>query len=387
MSEALSCKRADFSLPLDSHYLNCAYMGPLPRAVEEEGIHAIRLKSFPASISPQDFFSHSQALRERFAALIHAPDPQRIAIHPSVSYGVATAGKNVALEANQNVVLLHEQFPGNVYTWRRRETETGAELRTVMPPETVERGGRWTERVLDAIDSATAVVTVPTVHWTDGTRIDLVSIGARAREVGAAFIVDGTQSVGAADFDVTEVRPDVLIVAGYKWLLGPYSIGLTYMGERFSEGVPLEETWIGRQGSEAFQGLVDYQDEYQPGALRYDVGERSNFVLVPMLKKSLELLLEWTPARISRYCHRLSEPLIQRALELGFAIEEEKWRSPHLFGLYMPPGLELTALKAALDERQIYVSLRGQALRIAPNIYNDESDVGALIEALEAVRP
>ena len=115
------------------------------------------------------------------------------------------------------------------------------------------------------------------MHWTDGTRFDLAAIGARAREVGAALVVDGTQSVGALPFDVQQLRPDALVCATYKWLMGPYSLGFAYLGPRFDDGEPLEETWIGRRGSENFKELVDYQDDYQPGALRYDVGERSNF--------------------------------------------------------------------------------------------------------------
>ncbi len=52
----------------------------------------------------------------------------------------------------------------------------------------------------------------------------------------------------------------------------------------------------------------------------------------------------------------------------------------------MPPGLELGALKQALEERRIHVSLRGSAMRVSPHLYNDEADVDALIEALRAAR-
>jgi hypothetical protein len=67
---------------------------------------------------------------------------------------------------------------------------------------------------------------------------------------------------------------------------------------------------------------------------------------------------------------------------LGFSVEEDEWRADHLFGLRMPEGLELDALKTELDSRKIFVSLRGSALRVSPHVYNDESDVAALIEAL-----
>ena len=83
-------------------------------------------------------------------------------------------------------------------------------------------------------------------------------------------------------FDVQAIEPDALVCATYKWLMGPYSMGFAYLGPRFDAGTPLEETWIGRAGSENFKELVNYRDDYQPGAVRYDVGERSNFALTPM---------------------------------------------------------------------------------------------------------
>lgn len=382
--EVLPCQREAFTLPEDVHYLNCASFSPLPKVVEAAGIAGIHQKRTPTVVHPLDFFTGSNCVREHFARLVGAPEPNRIAIIPAASYGVAIAARNLPVAQGQNIVLLHEQFPANVYSWRRRAEESGAELRTVVPPTGPCRGSEWNQRLLEAIDRDTAVVTVPPVHWTDGTVFDLVAVSARARETGAALVVDGTQSVGAMPFDVKLVRPDALIVAGYKWLLGPYSIGAAYLGPRFDDGVPLEETWIGRERSEDFQHLVDYQAAYRPGAIRFDVGERSNFILVPMLSAALGLVLEWTPKGVEAYCRRLSEPLIREAAAVGFSVEPDESRAAHLFGLRMPEGLELTALKAELERRKIFVSLRGSALRVSPHLYNDENDIGVLIEALRA---
>ena len=383
----LSCRRDDFNLPVDVRYLNCAYLSPLPRVSEEAGIRGMGRERVPTEIHPSDFFTGCDEIRWRFARLVGVEDPSRTALIPSASYGVAVAARNLAVEHGQNIVLLHEQFPGNVYAWQRIAADCGAEIRTVVPPDDVTRGAAWNERILDAINESTAIVTLPHVHWTDGTVFDLVAIGRRAREVGAALVVDGTQSVGALPFDAREVQPDVLIVAAYKWLLGPYSTAVVYFGPRFDGGIPLEETWLGREGSEDFKGLVDYQSEYQPGAVRFDMGQRANFILLPMLQASLDLLLEWTPEAVQDYCRELASPLIEAAVSLGFSVERDEWRADHLFGLRMPGGLDLGALKAELESRKIYASLRGSALRVSPHVYNDESDVGALIEALRAVRP
>lgn len=386
MSELLSCQREAFGLPDDLHYLNCAYMGPLPRVTEEAGVEAIRRKRVPTSIHPADFFESSDRIRRLFSDLVNAGDPTRVAILPGVSYGVAVAARNLPLEKGQNVVLTHEQFPGNVHAWTRLARERGGEVRFATPPAGAGRGQAWNEALLGHIDAATAVVAVPHVHWTDGTRFDLVEIGRRCRDVGAALVVDATQSVGALPFDVQEIQPDALIVAAYKWLLGPYSVGMGYFGPRFDDGTPLEETWIGRERSEDFQNLVQYREGYQPGAVRYDVAERSNFALLPMAVASLELITAWRPERIQEYCRVLTDVPLDEAAALGFTVEDSRWRASHLFGLRMPPGLDLAALKEALERRKVVASLRGTALRLAPNVYNDTADLGALLEGLrEAV--
>ena len=378
----LTCQRGQFNIPAGLHYLNCAYMGPLPRVAEEAGVLGLRMKRDPSAILPHHFFDTSLELRRLFSRLIGNADPTRISIGPGVSYSVAIAAKNLPLSSDQNIVLTYEQFPSNMHAWARKAQDVNADLRVIGPPDTIHRGANWNAEILTAIDSATAVVSLPTVHWTDGTIFDLVEIGRRCREVGAALVVDGTQSVGALPFDVNVVRPDVLMCSGYKWLLGPYSVGLTYFGPRFDDGEPLEETWIGREGSEDFEHLVDYRAGYQPGAIRYDVAQRSNFALLPVAVASLRLIIEWQPARIQAYCKDLTDNFFEEVEELGFTVEDAHWRSAHLFGLRMPKGLELVELQQALKARGVSASLRGSALRVSPNVYNDAEDVSALLEGL-----
>ena len=379
----LTCQRHHFSLPDDFHYLNCAYMGPLPRVAEQAGIEGLRAKRFPQAIAPEDFFRPADELRARFARLINAPEPNRVATVPSVSYAVSTIARNTEIGPGGNVVIAHEQFPGNVYPWRRLVAGKGGELRVVGPVGDGVRGAGWTDRIVDRIDGGTVAVAMGTVHWTDGTRFDLEAVRARTREVGAAMILDGTQTVGAVPVDVQALAPDALIVAGYKWLLGPYSLSLAWFGDRYLDGIPLEETWIGRRDSENFAGLVDYVDEYQPGALRFDVGQRSNFALIPALSASLDLVLGWRPERVSEYCRALMADAFPRLRELGLRVEDDRWRSPHLFGLGLPPGTDADRLKQSLDRHRVGVSFRGSSVRVSPYVYNDSADVEALLAAFD----
>lgn len=382
----IECQKHRFSLPEDVHYLNCAYMGPLSRRTEEAGIAGVRLKTDPTLIPPGAFFTGAEAVRGGFARLIGVTDPQRIAIVPAVSYAMAIVAKNTGVHRGQNVVVAHEQFPSNVYPWRRLTEEGGAELRTVGPPEgSARRGAAWNEALLEAIDPGTALVALPNVHWADGTRFDLGAVGERARAVGAAFVVDATQSLGAMPLDMAAVRPDALVAAGYKWLMGPYGVAMAYFGPRYSEGVPLEENWINRAGSEDFSALVRYRDDYQPGALRFDAGERSNPILLPMMAAALEEIREWRPERIQGYCATLMQGAVAELAGLGYRVEDPAWRGQHLFGIRMPAGKPAEAVKAALDRHRVAVSVRGDAVRVAPNVYNDAADVEALVAALRSV--
>ena len=381
----LACQKSRFTLPDGPHYLNCAFMAPLAHAVRAAGIAGIDRRATPHLISPSDFFEESDLVRCLFSRLVNISDPNRVAIIPSVSYGLATVSRNAPVERGDNIVIVEEQFPSNVYTWRRLCTERGLELKVVEAPAPTEgaRAVAWSARLLAAIDHRTAVVALPQVHWADGTLFDLVHIGERARECHALLVVDGTQSVGALPFDVGHIQPDALICAGYKWLLGPYSVGLAYLGPAFEDGTPLEENWIVRRGSEAFADLVHYRDEYQPAAIRYDVGERSNLTLLPMLIAALELVLGWTVPAIQDYCRALTTDLTRTLRERGYWIEEDRWRGAHLFGVRVRDSTDIARLAERLRTRQVFVSLRGNAIRVAPYLYNDASDTDALLDALD----
>jgi selenocysteine lyase/cysteine desulfurase len=380
------CKKRLFQLD-DIHYLNCAYMSPLSVAVEEAGIEGMRRKRIPSALTAGHFFEHCTQIRERFQRLIGAPAPETIAVLPSVSYGMAIIASNTVARAGQKVVVAGAQMPSNVFAWHRFCEERGARLCTVPQPESLaDRGLRWNERVLEAIDSQTVLVVLEHVHWLDGTLFDMEAISRRAREVGAALVIDGTQSLGAVPFNLGSVPADAVFAAGYKWLLGPYSIAVGYFGPRYLEGRPLEEPWLNRRNSHDFPNLIQYQREYQPGAIRYDVGESSNFILAPMLATALGQLLEWGTDSIARYCATLTRFIATEARELGFGSIDEAQRGPHYLGLTVPEGLKAADIQEALRRAKVIVSIRGSFLRVTPNVYNDLGDAEALIGVLRQLR-
>jgi selenocysteine lyase/cysteine desulfurase len=375
----LPSQRHLFDIPDDVAFLNCAYMSPLPKVSIAAGERGLARKAQPWLITPDDFFSTSETVRARFANLINAA-PDDIAFAPAVSYGMAQAAANITVRPTQTIVTLAEEFPSNVYPWMELARRTGARLITVPRPDDDD----WTTALLATIDTATGVVAVPHCHWTDGGLIDLEAMGHACRSVGAVLCVDGTQSVGALPFDVRRIDPDYLAVASYKWLLGPYSLGFLYVARRWQAGRPIENNWIARRGSQDFAGLVNYQREFQDGARRFDVGERSNFALMPAADASLKLIGEWTPPRILATLAGRTETIAARAhAEFGIDSVPGELRAGHYLGLRFQGGVPAD-LPAQLAAQRVHVSVRGAAMRVTPHLWNTDMDVERLLAALRA---
>jgi selenocysteine lyase/cysteine desulfurase len=370
--------RALFDIPEDVAWFNCASIGPLPRmarAAIEEG--ALR-RAQPWRVTMKEWIDDHEERRDLFAGLAGVA-PDSIALIPSVSYGVAVAARNLDAGPGRDVLLLADDFPSDVYTWRVFAAEKGCAIVTVARAA----GQDWTGAVLERLDEGIAIVAVPNVHWTDGALLDLVRIAERARAVGAALVVDASQSFGMVPLDLHAVRPDFLITVGYKWLLGPYGLSYLYADELHWDGVPLEQNWLSRLGSEDFSSLIDYRDDYRPGARRFDMGERSALELNGGAVAALRLFHDWGAAAIAGHAGALTGRIEAEAKKLGLPLASQV-RGPHLLGLELPREAAARAY-ATLRAHGVYVAFRGNAIRIAAHMYNNDADVDRLVAALAAL--
>jgi selenocysteine lyase/cysteine desulfurase len=348
--------------------------------VAAAGQAALHSKVAPWTITGERFFELVERNRRLFAGLVAAA-PDDVAIVPAVSYGIALAAMNLPVESGRSIVVLQDQFASNVYSWTRAAAANGA--RMVFVPRPADHD--WTRAVLEVLDSRTAVAALPNVHWFDGTLLDLVRIGRRCREVGAALVVDGTQSVGALPFSVPDVQPDFLVTTAHKWLMGPYSFGFCYVAPRRQAGRPLEENWMNRAGAEDFSRRVDYSEGYRAGARRFDVGEASNFILAPVAAAALEQVQEWGVGNIAAALKAKTDLIAVRVKDLGFDTPPATARSPHMIGISRPGGFA-PDLPERLAREKVFVSLRGETIRIAPHLYNTEADLERLFQALASIK-
>ncbi len=368
-----------FDVPPHIAYYNTANLCPQLRTVQQAGAAAMSLRGAPWSIDAEDWFTDVERLRSLFAALVHG-DSDGVALVPATSYGFAVAAANLPLHAGQRVLVLDEEYPSGIYTWRRATRAVGADILTVKRQD----GQTWTEAILANLDERVAIVSVPNVHWTDGALIDLGTVSQRARDLGAALVIDGSQSVGAMDLDVASIQPDFLVTVGYKWLLGPFGVGYLYVAEQHRQGDPLEENWILREDSQDFARLTDYRDGYQPGARRFDVGERTKFETVPMAIAALEQLHHWGVEHISRTLASVTQHIAAHATGLGFDPLPPEQRGPHMLGVRLPEAMADPVL-AGLADADCYASIRAGSLRIAPHLHITDAHLDQLAGALNRV--
>jgi len=375
----LPCQRHLFDIPGDVAYLNCAYMSPLMTPALEAGTSGLARKAHPWKLTSDQFFTGSEEFRKTAAQILNC-SPDCIAITSSAGYGIQTAAHNLTARKGQSVLVLDEQFPSNYYPWQRLAEQVGATLKIVPWPGDDD----WTAAVLSALTSEVAIVALPHVHWTSGGHLDLVSIGEACRRLGAALVLDLTQSLGALPFDVNEVQPDFAVAANYKWLLGPYSTGMLYVAPKWHGASPLEEGWIQRANSRDFSSLILYCDDYDSGARRFDMGERSNFALLPAAERAMRQILEWKITEISETCGAMNRRLAAAAADLGFSSPAEPLRGPHYLCLRRnaPIPKELTEM---LARERVFVSVRGSSIRVAPHLYNTNDDCDRLIDCLRRV--
>ena len=381
----IDCQREKFDIPDEVAYFNCASISPLMNSARDAGIDAIVRRSHAWElVHPDDWLAPVRRARELFARLIGA-EPTDIALAASTSYAIAVAAKNLAIPSGARFVVPASQHESNVFQWRVKAREVGGAVVSVPKP----KEGDWTQPILNAIDEATAVVAVPHCDWTDGMLFDLVAIGARAREVGAALVVDGMQSIGVLTFPFVRFVPISLRAARGSGCSGRPIWRSSMWRQNTNRGHHSSITasiagrfWTSSRNSRD----EDMSEEFMPGAERYDVGQRGNFVHLPMAIAAMEQILEWGVTEIAGGIAPLTLEINERARAIGLVPPERGVNATHMTGLRFP-GAPPVDVEHRLARSQVHITMRRGLMRVSPHLYNNAADIDRLFEALaEAMR-
>jgi selenocysteine lyase/cysteine desulfurase len=379
----LPSQRALFDIPREVCFLNAASWSPLPLASQEAGRIGVARKGQPWKIGAEFAAAQHQRARAAAASLINA-DPADVALISSVGYGVATAAKVLTVPAGARVLMLADDHSSPVLEWMTRAPREGFAVEVVRRPD----DGDWTAAVLAAIDRRgappLALVSISSVHWSDGGLVDLDQVAAAARGHGAALLVDATHSAGVLALDVRTLDPDFLVFPTYKWVLGPYGRAFLYVAKRRQDGVPLEQTSYGRKAIAAEQVPYMADTAYVAGARRFDMGERDHFVSLEMASLGMEMMARWGSAAVVARLRMLTDRLAAGLAGCGVEIAPARVRAPHILSLSFPHGLP-GRLAERLAAENVHVASRLGRIRLSPHVYNDEADVDRFIATFRSV--
>jgi selenocysteine lyase/cysteine desulfurase len=377
----LASQRAHFEMPREVCYLNSASFSPLPLRTLDAGRAAVGRKGTPWTLDAGFALAQHERARTAAAKLINA-DPPDVALIPSVSYGVATAAKLLSIPSGTRVIVLQDDHSSPVLEWQTRSEAQGFTVETVCRPD----DGDWTSAVLASIERPAAapvsLASISSLHWSDGILIDIERVGAALRQRGAMFLVDATQAVGVLPLDVRRLDPDFVVFPTYKWLLGPYGRAFLYIARRHQAGIPLEQTQSGRRDVRADNQVYFSDTRYVTDARRFDMGERDHFISMEMASIGMEMMFDWGAAAVAQRLLLLTDRIAAGLGEIGVAVPDPRFRTPHILSLSFKDGL-LANLVQALASEGVHVAARIGRMRISPHVYNDEEDADRFVAALE----
>ena len=360
-------------------YLDCAAQGPFPRDTSEEIHKALRWKEHPEEIQP-DLFEALPLRAASAAARLLGCQPASLTFGTGASHGLNLAALGLPLRPGDEVVTGEGEFPAVVLAFRNLEA-AGVTLRLAPP------SGRHVSAadLIAAVTPKTRVIAVSLVAFATGYRIDLEALRAACRERSLYLVVDGAQAIGALEFRTAEDPIDVLAVSGYKWLLGPYGTGFTYVSPKILPRLRVANVnWQTVEGAVNLNRPLAYELRFRDGACRFDTHERASFLNLAGLCASMEFLARVRVSTVQAHAMRLLDRLLLglAATTLRPASDTAPERRSTILALEAEtPDATRRAWRRLLDAG-VVVSLRGGLIRVAPHLYNDEEDIDRLLAAV-----
>jgi cysteine desulfurase/selenocysteine lyase len=369
---------ADFPAAAHSTYLNAASVALMPR-VAADAVNAWQRNLAENGTLDFDEVAEDRVfddLRASFAALI-GTTPRDIAVASSATELLASLAWAVKPAAGRTVVTTDIVFPSTAYPWTRVARDTGADVRFVAA-----RNG-WVDEdeLIAAIDHRTAVVSISLVEYSNGQRYSLPRLREATRRVGAFLAVDASQAVGAVPLDIEAI--DALVTTSYKWLCGPFGVGLLYLAPEWQTA--LEPGLVGWRTNAEIYDLRADRWVLHPDARRFEFSTMAYGCAIG-LTRSIAYLRGLGVDRIHRHGIALAARLRDGLVAAGASVlgpADRPPATPIVSARF--PGRTPKDVVAALRRRGVIVSPRRDVVRFSPHLYNTEADITRTLEAL-AVR-
>jgi cysteine desulfurase / selenocysteine lyase len=358
--------RKDFPITKRFTYLDHASASPMPAPIYQ----AVRryydeLGGF-ADFSWNRWIARREEIREKVARFIHA-EPDEIAFTTSASHGINLIAE---LIAEKGGVLTNDlEFPATTIPWihRRAKLKFLKSENGTVPLALIKRN----------LKPQVKTILTSFVQYQTGFRQNLEALG---QIKGNRFLaVNATQGFGYLPIDVKRARIDFLAANSYKWLMAGYGGGILYANRKWIRKFKPESAgWRSVRNPEAFNNRKAI---LKNEASRYELG-CPPFPHIFAIGAALDYINRIGLTNIAARIYSLTEHLIDRLKVLGLDICSSL-NSEYRSGIVVFSVKNAQKLTNQLLAKRIYVSARGEGIRVAPHFYNNEEDINRLAKALK----
>ena len=360
-------------------YLNNASIGPLSNPVIAS-INAFLedVRDNGRSHYPDWCETVDNEVKNRIGKLIGA-DKSEIAFIKNTTEGILIVANGLNWQPGDNVIVADIEYPSNVYCWMDLQRR-GVDIRWIKT-----RNGRFTATdIAPLIDGRTRLLSLSAVQFINGFRADLDGIGAMCRKKNVLLNIDAIQHLGALRLKVCDTEIDFLSAGGHKWLLGPIGTGIFYCRRESLER--LHPANIGYHSVfNKSEDDIDYDLTLKPDAGRFEEA-LVNFPGIWGLDTAVRILLDLGLDSVEAHILKLTELACEGLRSKGYDIISSM-NAGERSGIlcFRHPHISSDRICMRLQEADIHLAIRGDALRISPSYYNEEGEIETMLETLPSL--
>ncbi|WP_020485635.1 aminotransferase class V-fold PLP-dependent enzyme [Methylomonas sp. MK1] len=372
-------KHPEFPLIDDLIYLNHAAVAPWPKRTSAAVIQFAEQNSRFGSHYYLDWLKKENGIRRQLQALLNAPSANDIALVKNTSEALSFVAFGLPWQAGDNIVSSNEEFPSNRLPWQalaeRGVAFREADLHSAQTPE---------DALFALVDGNTRLLTISSIQFASGLRMDLERIGEFCRQRGILFCIDAIQSLGAVQFDVQAYHADFVMADGHKWLFGPEGLGVFYTHPAARDRLKLSQYgWHMMKDTHNYENLPW---EIHPGARRFECGS-PNMLGIHALSASLSLLLETGMPTVEALVLERSDYLreaISANAEL-ILLSERHSRLQSGIVNFKHRHIDNDVLYKHLQKNGVVCALRGGGIRFSAHFYNTLAELDRALALATAV--
>ncbi len=366
--------RAQFLMPPDVSVLNAANLCPSPARVLETVVeHTERLNREPVPSYRSEIGGSKERTRELLADFLRVT-PEEILITRNTSEGNNWISNGLDLGPGDEVLIFSDNHPSNNAAWKAKGERYGYTVKEVAQVNPHPGFEYYLEAFERAITPNTRVITFMHLSNTAGDLFPAKELCALARDRGIISMVDGAQSFGLMDVDLSEIQPDFYTGSAHKWPCGPKETGVLFVNARVQDrfwpssysaypgrtGISRTHEGMGQRDTPALRAFGT-QIEFLQSIGQSEIEARSRELASQLIEglNAIDGVHMWTPA----------EPELRAAVVT-----------------FRPGELDPGQVIRALEEDGIVAAARGGSdrggIRFSPHFYNMEVDIERGIDAI-----